>query len=174
MRKNVLIAGKAGSGKDTVGDWLIEHYGYQRVSFAEPMKRLGPVLWPHLDWSQKQRVTLQKFGSVIRSVDPDTWVRLAWMRTEELNSLGTPVVLTDCRYPNELDFFGVRGAAAIRVEASYVTRVHRLTARDGSCDEEALKHISETSLDGLGVPVLDNNGTIAELFAGARDLLSLD
>lgn len=173
MNKNILISGKAGSGKDTVGDWLIEHYGYQRVSFAEPMKLLAPQLWPNLDWTVKQRSTLQQFGSAIRNVDLDTWVRLAWLKTQKLNEVGVPVVVTDCRYPNELEFYGTRGALTIRVEASYVTRVHRLIARDGDCDEELLKHVSETSLDGLGLPVLDNNGTIAELFAGARKIIKL-
>lgn len=35
------IYGKAGSGKDTAADRLIEHHGFCRVSFADPLKRFA-------------------------------------------------------------------------------------------------------------------------------------
>lgn len=37
----VGIAGRAGSGKDTCADWLVQNRGAKKYSFAEPLKRLA-------------------------------------------------------------------------------------------------------------------------------------
>ena len=34
------ICGKAGAGKDTVGDFLIQNYGFNKIALADPIKRL--------------------------------------------------------------------------------------------------------------------------------------
>lgn len=169
---NVVIAGKAGSGKDTVGDWLIEERGYVRVSLATPVKRVARELWPDLDWNQKQRTVLQRFGMACRDVDPDTWLKLCWTEIQRVNAAGSPVVVTDCRFLNELEFFRLRGATCMRLESSYVDRVARLRARDGVVDESALQHISETNLDGVDVPTVLNDGTIPLLLSRASALLT--
>ena len=36
----VGICGKAGAGKDTVGDYLIDKYGFKKIALADPIKRL--------------------------------------------------------------------------------------------------------------------------------------
>jgi hypothetical protein len=45
---NIGIMGRARSGKDTAGSWLVENRGYVRVSFADPIReaalRLNPVV----------------------------------------------------------------------------------------------------------------------------------
>lgn len=46
------IAGRKGSGKDTVGDYLIARHGFCRVAFADPVKRVARDLWPHLGEDQ--------------------------------------------------------------------------------------------------------------------------
>jgi dephospho-CoA kinase len=33
------LSGKAGAGKDTVADYLVRCYKFQRMAFADPMKR---------------------------------------------------------------------------------------------------------------------------------------
>jgi hypothetical protein len=169
--KNVVIAGKAGSGKDTLGDWLVDNHGYRRVSLATPLKRIARELWPDLDWTEKQRPRLQQFGSVCRDVDPDTWIKLAWKDMVAMNRSGYPVVVTDCRYVNELDYFSGKGCTVVRVEASYVNRTSRLVLRDGTVDELALQHISETALDSVSLPTLNNDGSREMLYEQARSLL---
>lgn len=171
MMKNIVVCGKAGSGKDTVGEWLVREHGYMPVALAYELKRVARELWPDLDWSQKQRNVLQQLGSNIRDIDPQTWIKLAWRHVEDLNNgadvtqTRLPCVITDCRYLNELEFFHLKNCLILRVEASYVTRVTRLRARDGYVDEAALQHISETQLDRVQLPVIDNNGTFADLYA---------
>ena len=41
MNRIIALAGRAGSGKSTVGQWLVEHRGAVEVSFAAPLKRLA-------------------------------------------------------------------------------------------------------------------------------------
>ncbi len=39
---NILgISGQAGSGKDTASDYFVEHYGFVKMSLADPIKRLS-------------------------------------------------------------------------------------------------------------------------------------
>ena len=45
-KMNIIgIAGKAGAGKDTVANILVEKFGYAKVSFADPLKRVALDLW---------------------------------------------------------------------------------------------------------------------------------
>ena len=36
----VGVCGKAGAGKDTVGDYLIEKYRFKKIALADPIKRM--------------------------------------------------------------------------------------------------------------------------------------
>lgn len=108
------------------------------------------------------RRTLQRFGTEsIRSLDDQFWIRTAFQRIDALRANGTPVVVTDVRYPNEAD--------AIRNATGYLVRIVRDLPQDGDT------HASERAMDDyrehLRVP---NNGTQDELeyLAGAvaRDL----
>lgn len=163
MFPNVLVAGKAGSGKDTVGDFLVDHYGYERCSFAAPLKEKARELWPDLDWSKKQRALLQTFGGLCRQIDPLTWVKLASVTSQAYNRMGIPVVITDCRYMNECDFFSTRGWLCIYLECDYELRVNRLIQRDGDCDLKSLQDASERDLDDIDVIRISNETTIKEL-----------
>ncbi|KUM41189.1 hypothetical protein [Arthrobacter sp. EPSL27] len=108
------------------------------------------------------RRTLQRFGTEsIRSLDDQFWIRTAFQRIDALRANGTPVVVTDVRYPNEAD--------AIRNATGYLVRIVRDLPQDGDT------HASERAMDDyrehLRVP---NNGTQDELeyLAGAvaRDM----
>lgn len=47
----IVLNGPAGSGKDTVGDMLVEHHGYVKIAFADEVKRICMRLW---DFSEEQ------------------------------------------------------------------------------------------------------------------------
>lgn len=47
----VGVSGQAGAGKDTVADYLIDSFGFVRISLADPMKRFGRVVF---GFSEKQ------------------------------------------------------------------------------------------------------------------------
>lgn len=75
-RFNIAFAGRAGSGKDTAANYLIERYGYRKISFAEPVKRIckGIFDWP--DDDPRWREAYQRFGTDFgRLLDPEVWIK---------------------------------------------------------------------------------------------------
>lgn len=111
----VVFSGKIGAGKTTVAKDLVEHYGFDRVSFAGPLKE-DVVSWgfdandvydrkPH-----PIRQLLIAYGMARRYHDPDYWVkRLADQLRERIatDSFGRPAlyVCDDCRFSNEILLF---------------------------------------------------------------------
>lgn len=45
------VSGNAGSGKDTIADYLVERHGFKKVAFADPMKRFCKEVF---DFSDEQ------------------------------------------------------------------------------------------------------------------------
>ena len=78
-------------------------------------------------------------------------------RRAQLDRPGTPVVLTDVRFPNEAEAIQAAGGRLVRV------------VRPGQDTSD--QHISETALDDLVADVeIQNDGTLDELRAAARAL----
>jgi hypothetical protein len=125
---NIGIIGRARSGKDTAGKWFVDERGYRRVAFADALKeaalRVDPIVdtteygdytvdlstvVADLGWEEAKdahpevRRFLQELGSAMRAVDPDIWIRPVLEKSIEANDAGVPVVVTDVRYPNEVD-----------------------------------------------------------------------
>lgn len=147
---NIAFIGKAGAGKSTCADLLIERFKYERLSFAEPLK-VGCG-------TRDDRGLLQKVGHGVRELYPDFWVNLAvhdlHTRTmwREPALLGNPrevrrYVNDDTRYMNEAEKLREEGFVMCRVVAPKATRLDRLRRNGRLQDEAQLDHPSETELD---------------------------
>jgi len=176
------LVGRKRTGKDTFADVLVAKYGFTRVSFAEPLKgaayRLNPIVGPSpipgglgseyrrlqdvvdaIGWERAKdfvpgvRETLQRLGTdAIRWIDDGFWVRAA---VDAINEIDGPVVITDCRFPNEAD--------TLRKMGGYLVRLERAAVLDGDL------HPSETALDDYVVDFgFLNNGPIESLQATAH------
>lgn len=166
-RRNIALIGKARSGKDTVASQLVEHYGYTRVAFADPLKDaalatdpivvnamgepdslsriVGDYGWERAkDLYPESRRILQHMGAAIRAIDPSFWLNAALAKAEAIPG---PVVITDCRYGNERAALETLGFATVRVNRPG-------TATGG--------HESETELDGVPMHYLVHNGGTLE------------
>jgi hypothetical protein len=135
------ICGLQGAGKDTLADILCERYGYERVSFAGVLKDVCAALFgwdrvmlegrtaaARLDrevvdewWSTRlgipgftPRLALQLIGTdVMRTHFHDQ----IWVAALERRLMMLPkVVITDCRFPNEIAMIKVAGGSVICVE----------------------------------------------------------
>jgi len=120
----VGLTGFAGSGKSTVAQYLVEQYGFTRLSFAAPLKKmlrtLNPMLEEPIDgevvrlsdlfalytenelkagpFGDEYRRLLQVLGTdCIRAVDEDFWVKAALAQITDNGKY----VFDDCRFPNE-------------------------------------------------------------------------
>jgi len=130
------LSGWARNGKDTVADHLISKYGYERISFAAPMKealyRLNPKItidgvastpirigvdiygWDDLKTHGPDvRELLQRFGT---EVGRELWGEDFWVDAA-INSIpdGSKVVISDVRYPNEANAVKKLGGEVWRV-----------------------------------------------------------
>lgn len=167
----LAISGPAGVGKDHLGLVLEEKYGFTVVKFAHRLRQMVETLDPvvgcgslsepiHLSEALEMygyekakfefpefRRLLQVFGTeVIRThVDNDFWVNDAMRQAEEA---GTPVVFTDCRFPNE--------AERVRLESGYVVRMtsHGL--------DSVNEHSSESSLDDYDFDMFLENPRVSK------------
>ena len=154
MMRFVLI-GQAGSGKDTVADYLIGAYGFRKVAFADALKKDAATHDVNGRMKNDRRAYLQEYGEKMRNLHcEDYWVHKLF------NTLAYDepfIVITDCRYPNEYKRCIDEGFIPVKVNCDAMTRQGRLFMRDGKqMSISELSHVSEQ----LNVPCdyhLDNN-----------------
>lgn len=117
----VGICGKAGSGKDTIADYLVQKRGFIKISLADPIKRLvkdvfvldDKVVYDRVerekplpqwnDWSVRR--LLQFIGTELfrRNIDDAVWVKSLWYRIKDDKK--NNYVVADVRFPNEINYF---------------------------------------------------------------------
>ena len=198
---NILaISGFIGSGKDSVANYLIKEYGYNRESLASSLKDATAVIfgWPRnmlegdtehsrewretVDewWSSElampdltPRRVLQNLGTdVIRNnFHNDIWLLSLKKRlTDNHNN----VVITDCRFPNEIKLIKSMGGKIIWVRRGELPVWYDL-AYSYNIDNDNEKfniltnyykvHPSEYKWIGNNFDyVLENNSTLSDLF----------
>ena len=153
------VVGYISSGKGTVGDILEREHGYKKFAFADALKDAvaSIFVWPRgllegdtnasrafrerIDpwWSHKfgyevtPRLILQKFGTEAcrNGIADNIWIAALEKRIHGYED----VVITDCRFPNEIDFIRSAGGVIVRVRRG----------EDPSVEELSKMHISETA-----------------------------
>lgn len=130
------LAGRAHSGKDSAGAFLIEGpspdgIAWRRVAFADPLKEASKIIFRFTDeqvngklketiderWGFTPRAALQLLGTeVCRHIREDVWVKSAELRVKGLVAAGRHVVLTDVRFLNEADAVRSWGGIVVRVQ----------------------------------------------------------
>ena len=179
------ISGKAGSGKDTLTDFLAEYleaqgFAVHRIAFAYGVKEFGVRYFGDICDPVKKddvsRKVLQGIGQMFRDqIDVDFWVDQAAKRMEHiaLNNKGSKIAffLTDVRYPNEVESFSFEYPMFHGVTAQKTFRILGRTSLTGV----AAEHPSETALDELPPEAFDrvyeNTGTLENLFEAGLEWL---
>lgn len=190
MVKLIGLSGYARSGKDTVGDYLVKHHGFVKVSFAEPMRQALLALNPYLQssnawigegvrlqdvihaygwdgykgsfWGDDIRGLMQRFGTEVgrKQFGEDFWVDKASKLIDTYLWQDMNVVITDMRFVNEAKAVEALGGQTWRIE------------RDGVVAANA--HVSETALDTYGFDqLIRNDGSLDELYEKVEQTLGL-
>lgn len=195
------ITGLIGSGKDTAANYLITHHQFKKESFANSLKDAVAAVfgWDRellegqskysrewreqkdVWWSERlgqditPRWVLQYWGTeVLRNrFHDDIWVASL---ENKLRNSRDDIVITDCRFPNEID--------AIKNAGGFTLRINRGPNPEWYDDAVAFTkgpshigwaigkfnlhqkgvHASEYSSVGLDYDYqIDNNGTIVDL-----------
>ena len=151
------MSGKARSGKNYLAEQvLVKQDGYLPLALAGPMKSelAAEEVIPaeeaigQVDKSPRTRKILQLWGTELgrERYYEDYWcVRMEWWISHFLDAGIDRFVITDIRFPNEVDWVRSMGGVVVRV-----------TGR-GGLEGEAAEHISETALDDLDLPEVDNS-----------------
>lgn len=203
------ICGFISSGKDTIADYLVNLHHFRRESFANSLKdAVAQVFgWDRTmlegrtkqsrEWREQRdawwsdrlgmditpRWVLQYWGTdVLRGhFHDDIWIASL---ENKLRNTTDDVVITDCRFPNEIRAIRAAGGRVIRVVRGpeprwYDAAVSVNRGPDGNSSwalslkklEKAGIHASETSWVGTEFDaVIDNNGTLDELYQQVKRL----
>jgi hypothetical protein len=205
------VTGLIGSGKDTVADYLCTFHGFKRVSFAASLKdavssvfgwdrellegstktsrewREQTDIWwsTRLQMDITPRWVLQYWGTeVLRNhFHTDIWVASV---ENKLRQTKDNIVITDCRFANEVNAIKSAGGTTMRVSrgeqpiwhdaaVSYNRgEVGNMTWSLSKLKLEQLRvHASEYSSVGLPYDhYVDNNGTIDELHKKVESIIN--
>lgn len=206
------VTGFIGSGKDTIADYLCTFHGFKKVSFAASLKDAVSAVfgWDRemlegstktsREWREQKdewwsnrlgmevtpRWILQYWGTdVLRNhFHTDIWVASV---ENKLRKTKDDIVITDCRFSNEVLALKNAGAVTCRVERGprpkwYDAAVSYNKGEWGnmnwSISKELLRrenvHASEYSSVGLEYDhYIDNNGSIVDLHDTINQLLNL-
>ena len=205
------ICGFIGSGKDTIADYLVNSHGFRRESFANTLKDAVSAVfgWDRTllegrtkqarEWREQvdpwwaerlgmpdltPRWILQYWGTEVcrKSFHDDIWI--ASLENKLRNSKDN-VVISDCRFPNEIKAIKSAGGIVIRVKRGAEPEWYQdaINANEGKgnmswmLSTERLKklgiHASETSWVGTKFDhVLENDASINELFKSVETVLT--
>jgi len=204
------VCGFIGSGKDTVADYLVNLHHFRRESFANTLKDAVSAVfgWDRTmlegrtkqarEWREQQdnwwtnrlgmvitpRWVLQNWGTEVcrNGFHDDIWI--ASLENKLRNSTDD-VVISDCRFPNEIQAIKQSGGIVVRVvrgpepewydAAVSVNRGpngNSTWALSGRKLEQLGVHASETSWVGTKFDVvLDNNSTLDDLYQQVKRLV---
>jgi hypothetical protein len=199
------ICGFIGSGKDTIADYLVNFHEFRRESFASTLKDAVSSVFnwdrtmlegrtkearewrEQIDpwWAEKlgmptltPRWVLQYWGTEVcrKSFHDDIWI--ASLENKLRNSRDN-VVISDCRFPNEIDAIKRAGGSIAWVQRGELPDWYddAVAANQGSnVAINSMKmrkiHASEWSWLGSNFDlIIDNNGTIDDLYNQAENLL---
>ncbi len=204
----VGICGFIGSGKDTVADYLVNFHEFRRESFANTLKDAVSAVfgWDRTllegrtkearEWREQvdswwadrlamptltPRWILQYWGTEVcrKSFHDDIWI--ASLENKLRNSKDN-VVISDCRFPNEIEAIKKAGGIIVWVKRGELPDWYddALSANRGSnVGINAMKihkvHASEWAWLGCRFDaVIDNNKSIDELYATVEKLIIRD
>jgi hypothetical protein len=201
------IAGFIGSGKDTIADYLITFRGFKRMSYAGPLKDAVASIfgWDRellegttkysrewrdtIDpwWAERldipnltPRLVLQQWGTEVgrRAFHDDIWIASI---ENQLRTTKDNIVLSDCRFPNELKSIKRLGGITLRVTRGNNPPWYDAAVAYNFGHKENLSilmehkvHASEYSSVGLDYDYyVDNSGTVDELHRKIDSIINL-
>jgi hypothetical protein len=200
------ICGFIGSGKDTVADYLVNFHEFRRESFASTLKdAVASVFgWDRVmlegrtkearEWREQvdpwwaerlsmptltPRWVLQYWGTEVcrKSFHDDIWIASL---ENKLRNSKDHVVISDCRFPNEIKSIKDSGGSIIWVTRGLLPEWYDLAIDANKGHNVAFQelkrlkiHASETAWVGTEFDhVIENDGTIDDLYKQIQSVIS--
>ena len=199
------ICGFIGSGKDTVADYLQNFHEFRRESFASTLKDAVSSVFgwdrtllegrtkearewrEQIDawWAERldmptltPRWVLQYWGTEVcrKGFHDDIWIASL---ENKLRSSKDSVVISDCRFPNEITSIRNAGGKIVWVKRGelpdwYDTAIEANRGHNWAIQDLKMQkiHASETAWVGTEFDhIIDNNGSIDQLYRQAELLV---
>jgi hypothetical protein len=205
------VCGLIGAGKDTIADYLVNIHQFRRESFANTLKdavssvfgwdrellegrtRQSREWREQVDpwWSDRlnmpnltPRWVLQYWGTEVvrKGFHDDTWIASL---ENKLRKTTDDVVISDCRFPNEIQAIKSAGGIVIRVHRGPDPEWYHLAETVNRGPERNIEwswsktqlekfniHASETAWVGTEFDaIIDNNSSMDQLFAQVNNLV---
>ena len=205
------ICGLIGSGKDTIADYLCNFEEFRRESFASTLKDAVAAVfgWDRIllegrtkearEWREQvdpwwaerlsipnltPRWILQHWGTEVcrKAFHDDIWIASL---ENKLRSSKDNVVISDCRFPNEILSIKRAGGRIVRVVRGPEPEWYRFAEMVNQKSSPTLElswaqvkldkfnvHVSETAWVGTEFDhVIDNNGSIQDLYDQVKQLV---
>jgi hypothetical protein len=204
------VCGFIGSGKDTIADYLTNFHGFRRESFANSLKDAVSAVfgWDRTmlegrtkqarEWREQvdpwwaerlgmphltPRWILQYWGTEVcrQGFHDDMWIAAL---ENKLRTSTDNIVISDCRFPNEIKSIKNAGGIVIRVKRGQDPEWFKLAEHANSgapncfwSSAELAKfniHKSETAWVGTEFDYeIDNNETIDYLYTQVKSVIGL-
>jgi len=202
------VCGFIGSGKDTIADFLVNFHEFRRDSFAATLKDAVAAVFgwdrellegrtkearawrEQVDpwWAERlnmpgltPRLVLQLWGTEVcrKSFHDDIWIASL---ENKLRSSHDNIVVSDCRFPNEIKAIKQAGGRVVWVKRGDEPVWYSTAKRANSGDVMAQQrladfkiHASETAWIGTEFDaVIDNNGTLDNLYDQIKNLVQAE
>lgn len=199
------VCGFQGAGKDTVADYLCNVHEFRRESFATPLKDAVSAVfgWDRellegrtresrawreqvdIWWANRLNIpdltprwVLQFWGTEVvrKSFHDDTWIASL---ENKLRQTKDDVVISDCRFPNEIRAIKSAGGLVVRVQRGLEPEWYSTAESYNLGTVEAGRylldlgiHASETAWIGTKFDaILDNNSSMDHLYKQIKDLV---
>jgi hypothetical protein len=200
------VCGFIGSGKDTLADYLVNFHEFRRESFASTLKDAVAAVfgWDRTllegrtkearEWREQvdpwwaerlamptltPRWVLQYWGTEVcrKAFHDDIWI--ASLENKLRNSKDN-VVISDCRFPNEIQSIKDAGGKIVWVQRGdlpdwYDVAIKANQGHNYAVQELKMRkiHASETAWVGTEFDsIVDNNGSISDLYNQAKLIIS--
>lgn len=197
------VVGFISSGKDTIADYLVTHHGFVRESFASNLKDSVSAIfgWDRQlleglteearEWRERvdpwwatrlnmpkltPRWVLQYWGTEVcrQQFHDDIWI--ASLENRLKNSTRN-VVISDCRFPNELRSIKNSGGTLIRVRRGDDPEWYDFALKHKEMMPEVYPDVHSSEWSWVGTEfdyVLENNGSKQDLFSQLESIVKIN
>jgi len=199
------ICGLIGAGKDTAADYLVNFHEFKRESYAGTLKDAVAAVFgwdrellegrtkaarewrEQIDpwWSQRlnmpnltPRHVLQQWGTEVcrKAFHDDIWIASV---ENKLRTAKDHIVISDCRFPNEIASIRRAGGRIIRIVRGPDPAWFSIAESANRGDNQAREwlglnaiHASEFSWAGTEFDlIIDNNDSVEELYRQLKNLV---
>jgi hypothetical protein len=204
------ICGFIGSGKDTIADYLVNLHHFRRESFANTLKDAVAAVfgWDRMmlegrtkqarEWREQvdpwwaerlgiphltPRWILQNWGTEVcrKAFHDDIWIASL---ENKLRASTDDIVISDCRFPNEIRAIKNAGGRVVRVVRGAEPEWYEAAKnRNRGPNSNLFWALSSRQLENIGIHesetawvgtefdvILDNNGTLEDLYQQVKRL----